>query len=510
MPTSTSSTESSSEFGSEPSESDSSGSNGLIDNAAVLIRDGSDPNKKRRVIVVGAGMAGIRAANVLHRYGVEVVVLEARADRIGGRMFTKHRQQPDGRIIPREIGAAWMHETANNPMVPLIGKLDLTYYYDDGTPLYYTPYGQVSSQLKAKKVADEFVDYCEWFWEQNPNAPDRSAQDCIKEYVQNHPLLSKEERQWAPEALREVENMTGVNSDLSSAKYLALSYYIIERNLYVTGGYDKVFNYYAEPLKKINAFSMDKVVKQIDYTTDGVTVMVESGSKVSEYRGDAVIVTIPLGCLKKNTICFNPPLASDLQRGIDMFAYKALGKIFFEFSEVFWPRDQDQIVFYPKPRADDEPADENNALHHCYILNNLWLVAGVNELCIQTTEPLTTKLERMNEEELYAFFEPVFEIVKVDRYKDLPDLVSVEATKWTLDPFAGFGTFSAWCVGDNPYVLQEALKNHSGDNLQFAGEHCAASGDGCVHGAFTTGGIAAANILRQFGIDVPDELSLEA
>ena len=48
-------------------------------------RSGSDP--ARRVIVVGAGLAGLSAAFELGRAGFEVVVLEAR-DRIGGRAYT--------------------------------------------------------------------------------------------------------------------------------------------------------------------------------------------------------------------------------------------------------------------------------------------------------------------------------------------------------------------------------------------------------------------------------------
>lgn len=44
----------------------------------------------KKVIVVGAGISGLRAAAVLHRHGCEVVVLEAR-DRIGGRIHTSRK-----------------------------------------------------------------------------------------------------------------------------------------------------------------------------------------------------------------------------------------------------------------------------------------------------------------------------------------------------------------------------------------------------------------------------------
>ena len=50
----------------------------------------SGPEHKKKVIVVGAGIAGLRAASVLDRHGIDVVVLEAR-DRIGGRIFTSRK-----------------------------------------------------------------------------------------------------------------------------------------------------------------------------------------------------------------------------------------------------------------------------------------------------------------------------------------------------------------------------------------------------------------------------------
>jgi monoamine oxidase len=56
-----------------------------------------------RVIVVGAGLAGLAAADSLHRAGAEVVVLEAR-DRVGGRVWS--RELSNGAIV--EMGAEFI------------------------------------------------------------------------------------------------------------------------------------------------------------------------------------------------------------------------------------------------------------------------------------------------------------------------------------------------------------------------------------------------------------------
>src|SRR6188472_4036420 len=53
-----------------------------------------------RVVVVGAGFAGLAAADALSAGGVDVTVLEAR-DRVGGRVWS--RELPSGDVV--ELGA---------------------------------------------------------------------------------------------------------------------------------------------------------------------------------------------------------------------------------------------------------------------------------------------------------------------------------------------------------------------------------------------------------------------
>src|SRR4051812_30130557 len=58
-----------------------------------------------RIIVIGAGAAGLMAAHQLGRNGIQTILLEAR-DRIGGRIFTHN----DSRVAtPIELGAEFVH-----------------------------------------------------------------------------------------------------------------------------------------------------------------------------------------------------------------------------------------------------------------------------------------------------------------------------------------------------------------------------------------------------------------
>src|SRR4051812_18591410 len=64
-----------------------------------------------RVIIVGAGWAGLTAANALRNAGVDHVVLDGRG-RIGGRAHTA-----DVGGIPIDLGCSWIHGPYGNPMM---------------------------------------------------------------------------------------------------------------------------------------------------------------------------------------------------------------------------------------------------------------------------------------------------------------------------------------------------------------------------------------------------------
>lgn len=410
-----------------------------------------------------------------------------------------------------------MHETSQNKLVKLISKLGLQYYYDDGTPFYYTSDGRAGSQFKAKKVVDEFADYAEWFYETSPDAKDRSVDEFIRDFTNNHPLITQDERLWAPQVIKEVEQWVGTSTSQASSKHL--TYFVTERNLYMKDGYDSIVNWTAQDMLKVSGcIRLHQVVKKIHWNDEPSSLVLvecatsEDESQVQTVSGDAIIVATPLGTFHHNLISFDPPLPRDMQDGINNLSYGALGKIFFEFSEVFWSKNHDQFIYYPSPEdPTDKTANASEALdtilNYSTVTVNLLLVADSKELCVQVVEPLTQKVEAITDKtELYEFFEPLFKLLRTEPYKALPKVTSIESTCWTQDAFAGFGTYTSEKVGDDPNILINAAQNRKSSKLQFAGEHLALAGSGCVHGAFATGEAAAKRILNTLAIECREEL----
>ena len=79
------------------------------DDTSPGVPDGVEGDPER-VIIVGAGWAGLTLANALRNAGVDHVLLEGR-DRIGGRAYTA-----DLGGVPIDLGCSFIHEPIGNPM----------------------------------------------------------------------------------------------------------------------------------------------------------------------------------------------------------------------------------------------------------------------------------------------------------------------------------------------------------------------------------------------------------
>ncbi|MGB1109660.1 MAG: FAD-dependent oxidoreductase, partial [Gammaproteobacteria bacterium] len=75
-------------------------------------------SERTRILVVGAGLAGLAASGELRRLGHDVTVLEAR-DRLGGRIWTSR----DLAGLPLDMGASWIHGVDGNPLSALADQI---------------------------------------------------------------------------------------------------------------------------------------------------------------------------------------------------------------------------------------------------------------------------------------------------------------------------------------------------------------------------------------------------
>lgn len=93
----------------------------------------------RDVVIVGAGAAGLTAANELRKAGLSVAVLEAR-ERVGGRLWT---DVIDGAML--ELGGQWVSPD-QDALIETVAELGLETFsrYREGDSVYVGPDGTVS------------------------------------------------------------------------------------------------------------------------------------------------------------------------------------------------------------------------------------------------------------------------------------------------------------------------------------------------------------------------------
>jgi polyamine oxidase len=139
-----------------------------------------------RVLVVGAGIAGLTVANALTHAGVECVVLEAR-ERIGGRLHTA-----DVGGSPVDLGGSWIHMPDGNPMSALARLAGVSCRSADPVPEIAGFDCGEGRRLSAAETEDVLGLYIEGFPEAAEGllarlGPDASVADGIEAFVASRP-----------------------------------------------------------------------------------------------------------------------------------------------------------------------------------------------------------------------------------------------------------------------------------------------------------------------------------
>ncbi|SCV01164.1 LAME_0G14488g1_1 [Lachancea meyersii CBS 8951] len=499
--------------------------------------------QEKSVVIIGAGISGLKAASELYKLGYKsCVVLEAR-DRIGGRLYTV----PGYKENKYDIGASWHHDTLINGL--FLEELGLSkeerahfVFDDDVAVIFDKDRGRVDNnpEMTLELLLEELIKFNELQFFEGLDVTDTSYFETIVKYLyERRDLLTDDQIKYLPQLARYMESWHGIDWKSMSSKCMEIAHQ--GRNAFVMN-FDKI-------VKRISStFPEEWLVMETEVTsidTQGIKAVVKT-NKGENYECDFVLVTIPQSILahslrpepRKGRIEFTPPLTQKIQDAFKTAHYGALGKVVFEFEECCWSKKRSRALSLGKSSTDiinkvrdaDDLAslikrldidteykfEEGESWDFPLFFVNLAKHSDIPSLIMLMADPLTRHIESLDDKEkLYDFFEPVlaklleaFECsgsVTVDFDDKLktgdqkgPILKNIFTTKWTQDDYA-LGAYSACVPGDDPLDLVLALTDNDGSKIRFAGEHTIMDGAGCAYGAWGSGKREAVFIAQKMG-----------
>lgn len=422
-------------------------------------------NSLQRVLVLGAGMAGLGAARQLHDAGAEVTVIEAR-DRIGGRAFTSHLW-PD---LPVDMGASWIHGTKGNPVTALaesIGATRTATSYKRALSL--DDQGRAIDFARAAKRAKALVDAAREAVDDMDE--DLSLQAAVASFPDWQALPAAERRLLRLAINTRIEHEYSGDWSRLSAWYFDDGDDFPGDEVVLDRGYGALVNHLARGLD----IRLHEAVAALAPTPSGVEVTTSQGT----HHVRRVIVTLPLGVLKSGSVRFRDPLGPKRQRAIAGLEMGLLNKCWLRFNHVFWPEDIDWIDYLGP-------------------VEGLWAdwMSGVRS----TGKPLlvgfnaAAAAERLEALDDRATTASAMAALRAMFGTSIPDPIGSQISRWRQDPFSR-GAYSFNAVGTRAKDRHALFGPDWDGRLHFAGEAASHDHPGTAHGALMTGRAAAKAVL---------------
>lgn len=416
------------------------------------------------ILVIGAGMAGLAAARALSDQGLKVTLLEGR-QRIGGRIHTS-RVWPD---YPMDLGASWIHGQKQNPITSLANAAQakrIATSYDNAELYIDKRLKELGVKGTNETALEKLVNKA---LKQAANLDEDISLQAAVERVLTKPLSPAYQAQlnFYLNSTYEQE-YSGATRELS-AQTLDDNEEFEGADLLFPQGYDQLTNYLAQGLD----LRLGQIVSKVNYGKTGVTVSTQDQS----YSADYVIITVPLGVLKRNSIQFNPPLPPAKQAAIQRLGMGLLNKAYLRFNKVFWPKELDWLE-YLSPDAGRWAEWVSFAKIGAPVLLGFHAADRAREVETWTDQ---------------AVIADAMKALKAMFGNAIPQPVGVQLTRWSQDPFA-YGSYSFNAVGSSNEDRQ-ALANKNG-RLYWAGEATHSEYLGTVHGAYLSGVRAAKAVLK--------------
>ncbi|KAM6306380.1 peroxisomal N(1)-acetyl-spermine/spermidine oxidase [Aegotheles albertisi] len=485
----------------------------------------------RRVVAVGAGLAGLGAAQRLRGHG-SLRLLEAAA-RAGGRVCTR----PFASGLA-EIGAHWIHgPSPGNPTFHLATQYGLlgpaaaqeqNQQAEAGghPPLPTCTYGSSGRQLdpgvvsEARDLFHSLLDSVRAFHGAAAAPPVPSVGQYLRaEVTRRAPALGgghEEARRLALAVLATCLKLECCISGTHSMDLVALEpfgEYVSLPGLDCTfpGGYSSLPDRMLADLPE-GTVLLNKAVRTIrwrgSFREDGddtrdfpVRVECEDGDT---FLADHVIVTVPLGFLKeRHQDFFQPPLPERKAEAIRRLGFGTNNKIFLEFEQPFWdPQQQLLEVVWEDESPLEEPSTDLEANWFKKLIGFVVLQPPEQHghvLCGFIAGKESEYMETLSDAEVLGTMTRLLRTMTGD--PRLPAPRSVLRSRWHSAPYTR-GSYSYVAVGssgDDIDVLAEPLPEDPRDprlQLLFAGEATHRTFYSTTHGALLAGWREAERLSR--------------
>lgn len=275
-----------------------------------------------KVIIVGAGAAGLMAAHDLVANGFEVELLES-SDRIGGRI---HTQNLPGFTNYVEAGAEFIH-----------GNLPLTLKLMKKSGLTYTPTSGKFYQSFNGKLQGGFGESKSWedFYE----AMSGLKKDCTVSELLNSRFNGKKYEKLRREVSDRAQGLDLADISRLSVFGIRDEWANEETQFRPDSGYSELLQWiYNQTVSPNFKLFLNQKVEKIDWANGQTTVFTNSES----FHADAVLLTLPPVFYKD--ISFSPSISESVSL-FDSIGFGEVTKLALEFKLPFWENDYPDLGF---------------------------------------------------------------------------------------------------------------------------------------------------------------------